>query len=74
MPPEIVIEYPQIDKDNFINVLENQYEVLIKGHIKDKSNIESIKINGVEALYNVEDFNPELMQKLFLTRSNRKCC
>ncbi len=58
-PPVITVELPIPDKDNFINVLENQYEVLIKGHIKDKSLIEYVKINGVNVVFNVEELNPE---------------
>ena len=58
-PPEIAVEFPVIDKDNYINVLENQYEVVISGRIKDKSQIEYIKINDNSAAYNPEELNPE---------------
>jgi outer membrane protein OmpA-like peptidoglycan-associated protein/tetratricopeptide (TPR) repeat protein len=57
--PDIKIEYPVIDINNFINVFENQFNVLVEGHIKDKSTLEFIKINGVTAKYNLDDVNPD---------------
>lgn len=57
--PDIKIEYPQIDMNNFINVFDNQIDVIIEGYVKDKSLIEFIKINGVLAKYSVNELNPE---------------
>lgn len=57
--PDIKMEYPQIDMNNFINVFDNQIDVIIEGYVKDKSLIEFIKINGVAAKYKLEENNPE---------------
>ncbi len=57
--PDIKMEYPQIDMNNFINVFDNQIDVIIEGYVKDKSLIEFIKINGVAAKYKSEELNPE---------------
>ena len=57
--PEIKIDYPLIDMNNFINVFDSQVDVVIEGYIKDKSQIESIKINGVAAKYKENEINPE---------------
>ena len=57
--PDIKIEYPIVDLNNFINVFENQQDVLIDGYVKDKSLIEFIKINGVAAKFNENEINPE---------------
>lgn len=57
--PDIKMEYPQIDMNNFINVFDNQIDVIIEGYVKDKSQIEFIKINGIAANYKVEELNPE---------------
>ncbi len=70
-PPEIAVEFPVVDKDNYINVLENQYEVVISGHIKDKSLIEYVKINGALAAFNPEELNPMFKCHVKLTDDMR---
>ena len=57
--PDIKVEYPQIDMSNFINVFDNQIDVVIEGYLKDKSLIEFIKINGIPANYKANELNPE---------------
>jgi tetratricopeptide (TPR) repeat protein/outer membrane protein OmpA-like peptidoglycan-associated protein len=57
--PDIKIDYPLIDINNFINVFDSQFDVVIEGYVKDKSQIEFIKINGALAKYNEIDANPE---------------
>ena len=57
--PDIKIDYPIIDINNFINVFDNQFDVVVEGYIKDKSQIEFIKINGTSVKYNETDINPE---------------
>jgi outer membrane protein OmpA-like peptidoglycan-associated protein/tetratricopeptide (TPR) repeat protein len=70
--PEIRIEYPFIDGNGFINVLQNQVTFLIKGKIKDKSQIEYIKINGMPAVYDPEEINPEFKIQMDLKEDLRK--
>lgn len=70
--PEIKIEYPLIDLNNFINVFENQMDVAIEGLVKDKSMIEFIKINGVEAKFNADEINPEFRCKVPLKSDLKK--
>lgn len=62
--PDIKILYPQIDLAGFINVYDNQFDVVVEGSIKDKSQIEFIKINGVSAKFNEEEINPEFICKV----------
>ncbi len=70
--PDIKIEYPQIDMSNFINVFDNQIDVLIEGYVKDKSQIEFIKINGVVAKYKESETNPEFKCRVPLKGDVRK--
>ncbi len=70
--PDIKIEYPQIDMNNFINVFDNQIDVLIEGYVKDKSPIEYIKINGIIAKYKIEENNPEFKCHVPLKGNVRK--
>ncbi len=70
--PDIKIEYPQIDMNNFINVFDNQIDVIIEGYVKDKSQIEFIKINGVLAKYNANELNPEFKYHVPLKGDVRK--
>ncbi|HEX8517639.1 MAG TPA: OmpA family protein [Bacteroidia bacterium] len=70
--PEIKIEYPFIDGNGFINVLQNQITLIIRGKIKDKSLIEFIKINGVAAVYDPEEVNPEFRIQVDLKDDLRK--
>ena len=70
--PDIKVEYPQIDMSNFINVFDNQIDVLIEGYVKDKSLIESIKINGVGTKYKTEENNPEFKYHVPLKGDVRK--
>ncbi len=62
--PDIKISYPSVDMLGFINVYDNQLDVVIEGHIKDKSQIEFIKINGISAKYNEDEINPEFICKI----------
>lgn len=70
--PDIKVEYPQIDLNNFINVFDNQIDVVIEGYIKDKSQIEFIKFNGVAAKFKSEDLNPEFKYHVPLKGNVRK--
>lgn len=70
--PEIRIEYPFIDGNGFINVFENQISLVIKGKIKDKSQIESIKVNGVAAVFDPEEISPEFKIQIQLKEDLRK--
>jgi outer membrane protein OmpA-like peptidoglycan-associated protein/tetratricopeptide (TPR) repeat protein len=53
--PEIVLEYPLIDKNGYINIIEKQYEVVVKGVVKDKSEIESVFVNNIPSKLNTEN-------------------
>lgn len=70
--PDIKIEYPQIDMNNFINVFDNQIDVIIEGYVKDKSQIEFIKINGIVANYKADELNPEFKCHIPLKGDIRK--
>lgn len=70
--PDIKLSYPLIDMAGFINVYDNQQDVVIEGMIKDKSQIEHIKINGVSAKYNEEEINPEFRCKVPVIGDVRK--
>jgi len=47
--PEIKIEYPIADIMNFINIYENQLDVIVSGLVRDKSKLKFIKVNGIDA-------------------------
>ncbi|MGZ4073133.1 MAG: OmpA family protein, partial [Bacteroidia bacterium] len=70
--PEIKIDYPAIDMNNFINVFDSQFDVVIEGYIKDRSQIEFIKINGAPVKYNENDINPEFKCHIPLKGDVRK--
>ncbi|HEY0029239.1 MAG TPA: tetratricopeptide repeat protein [Bacteroidia bacterium] len=70
--PDIKIEYPLIDLNNFINVFDNQIDLVIEGYVKDKSQIEFIKINGVIVKYNEAELNPEFKCHILLKADLRK--
>jgi outer membrane protein OmpA-like peptidoglycan-associated protein/tetratricopeptide (TPR) repeat protein len=53
--PIIILEYPTLDKSGYINVIENQYEVLIKGNVRDKSDIDLIYVNNIPAKFTMEN-------------------
>lgn len=70
--PDIRIEYPFIDGNGFINVFENQLSLVIKGLVKDKSQIEYIKVNDQPVEYNLEDINPVFQVNMPLNMDLRK--
>ncbi|MCC6837433.1 MAG: OmpA family protein [Bacteroidia bacterium] len=70
--PEIKISYPVVDLSGFVNVMDGQQDVVVEGTIKDKSQLEFIKINGVLAKYTSEEINPEFRCKVPLKGDVRK--
>ncbi|MFL5765008.1 MAG: tetratricopeptide repeat protein [Bacteroidia bacterium] len=70
--PDIKMEYPVIDMSGFINVFDNQVDVVLEGYIKDKSQIEFIKMNGVKVSYKTEELNPEFKVHVPLKGDVRK--
>ncbi|MBL7882533.1 MAG: OmpA family protein [Bacteroidia bacterium] len=70
--PEIKIAYPVIDMAGFANVFDHQKNIVVEGQIKDKSQIEYLKINGVVAKFNEEENNPEFRCNVPLTDDVRK--
>jgi outer membrane protein OmpA-like peptidoglycan-associated protein/tetratricopeptide (TPR) repeat protein len=70
--PDLKIEYPVADMNGFINVFDNQVDVVIEGYVKDKSAIEFIKMNGVEVKYRQEELNPEFKTHVPLKGDIRK--
>jgi outer membrane protein OmpA-like peptidoglycan-associated protein/tetratricopeptide (TPR) repeat protein len=70
--PEIRIDYPFVDGNGFINVFDNQISLVVKGKIKDKSQMESIKINGVSAVFDPEEASPEFKILIQLKPDMRK--
>jgi outer membrane protein OmpA-like peptidoglycan-associated protein/tetratricopeptide (TPR) repeat protein len=54
-PPELKMEYPLTDNNNFINIYENQLDVIVTGQARDKSQLKFIKVNDVKAEIKTED-------------------
>ncbi len=48
-PPVITLQVPQPVNKKFLNIPENKEEVVLKGVVKDQSNIEYLNINGRKA-------------------------
>lgn len=57
-PPEIKLTYPQIDFQNFANVYLNQIDLIVEGQVTDKSNIQSVLVNGKAATFDANERNP----------------
>jgi len=55
--PEIRIDYPVADFNNFINISESQLDVVVTGQARDKSKLKFIRVNGVNAEVTDEDKN-----------------
>lgn len=63
-PPIVKWYYPFVDQNNFINVYNNQVNVVLEGEIADKSLIKSINVNGRDLPFNSEDMNPQFKFKI----------
>jgi|GEM_PF-1418355 len=53
--PTIKVEYPQLDNGGFVNVYVNQQDLIIEGEVRDRSALEFIRINGVNAEIKTDD-------------------
>lgn len=62
--PVIKWYYPFVDQNNFINVYNNQVNVVLEGEVGDKSLIKSISVNGKEYSFNAEELNPQFRFKI----------
>jgi len=56
--PTLVMIDPISPKEGIVQMAKNKDYYLIKGQIKDESNIDFIKINGKDATYNKDTLNP----------------
>ncbi len=72
--PELKIDYPFVDVNDFTNIVEGQFDILVEGRVRDKSQIEYIKINGIDAIYNngEDDYNPDFKCKIPITTDLKK--
>ncbi len=61
--PEIRIAYPLPEATGFVNFYTNQLDALIEGSVSDKSYIESIRVNNINAQFNGEK-NPSFSVKV----------
>lgn len=62
--PAIKWYYPFVDQNNFINVYNNQINVVLEGEVADKSLIKSMNVNGRDLPFNAEDINPQFRFKI----------
>jgi len=62
--PTFTISYPIIDNNGFVNIYDNQQNILIEGQIKDKSLISEVLINNQKADFNAAEKNPSFTFKL----------
>lgn len=62
--PTLTLNYPIVDNNGFINVLDNQLDILIEGQVSDKSLINEIKINDRRINFNAAEKNPTFKYKL----------
>lgn len=69
--PVLVIMYPLADNGGFVNIYENQQDILIEGQVSDKSLISEININGKTIRFNAGDKNPLFTYKLNAKDVNR---
>jgi tetratricopeptide (TPR) repeat protein len=56
--PEIYMSHPKANEKNVVKVAGDKDDMIIKGSIKDASQIKSIKVNGTEAAFNMDSLNP----------------
>jgi len=49
--PEITLETPVVNDDKFINVAADKNEVVFKGLVADKSDLEFLQINGKDVMF-----------------------
>lgn len=56
--PTIVMIDPISPKEGVVEVAMNKDKMVVKGQIKDESNIEFIKVNNVDAIFNKDTLNP----------------
>lgn len=71
-PPTLKIEYPIADNAGFINAFVNQEDLLIEGEVRDRSALEWIHINGVNAELKTEDKISSYSCKVPLTGDVRR--
>lgn len=71
-PPEIKIEQPLPDFANYVNVLVTQLDLQVNGHVRDKSPIKSILVNGVEASFKGDDRISDFVCMVPLASETRK--
>lgn len=62
--PVFTLNYPVIDNNGFINIYDNQQNIVIEGQVKDKSFINEILINDQKAEFNASEKNPSFSYKL----------
>ncbi|MEO8762472.1 MAG: tetratricopeptide repeat protein, partial [Bacteroidia bacterium] len=62
--PTFTISYPAIDNNGFVNIYDNQQDILVEGQVKDKSFIGEILINDQKVEFNTSEKNPSFTFKL----------
>jgi tetratricopeptide (TPR) repeat protein/outer membrane protein OmpA-like peptidoglycan-associated protein len=58
-PPVIKLLYPVADHQGFVNISLEQMETILMGEVIDQSLIKSIKINGKDAVFYIDQLNPK---------------